>query len=117
MKLSAYGLTIKNLGIEINFTPEAEYLDFTKGHFEFEEDVKHIQSELENGNEAAWFSAKVSLNYKGLESEAEYLGGCSYNSFDEFTGEENGYFDDMLRTCFEDLKSKIEDIKNSKITL
>lgn len=109
MKLTKFATTLQSLGFEILFTPEQEYMN-PADSFENPEHVKQVEAQMD-WNPAAWFSAKVQLSFKGVVSEPEYLGGCSYTSFDDFTGEENSYFDDMLNACYDSLKAKVEAIK------
>lgn len=92
-------------GFNVNFT--ADYEDI-KPEYQFseKEDIDFVKEQIENDNLAAWFCAKVEIECEGVASDAEYLGCCSYSSFDEFTGEDSGYFDDMLKACFDNLKEK-----------
>lgn len=115
MKLSKFGQEIESKGINIIFEPLEEHIQ-PKDSFEFQEDIDYVINEYNSGNFSAWFCASVKLEFKGIESETEYLGGCSYKSFDEFTSLDNDYFDDMLKTCLNNLKEKIETIKNLEIT-
>ena len=107
MKLSKLGQKLTDAGIKIVFDALHEDSRISDC-FEEQEDIDSITEQYENGNEAAWFLASVKLEFDGIESDTEYLGGCSYASFDEFTGDYNGYFDDMLFTCYKSLKAKFE---------
>lgn len=97
---------IENLGAEIEFEPQEEDM---QPDFEDEEDVKRIEREYGNGNMAAWFCAHVTVRYRGLEND-DYLGGCSYNSFKEFTEMDNDYYLDMVNTTIERINSEIKAI-------
>ena len=52
------------------------------------------------GNDAAWFCAKVTAHCAGFHG-VDYLGGCSYESFEDFT-DRDGYFVDMVRAAMLD---------------
>jgi hypothetical protein len=110
MKLSKFAQQLEAEGIEIIFTPEEEYVSPAE-MYESESDIQWVCDQAEAGNMAAWFSAKVELKFDEIVSEPDYLGCCSYKSFSEFTGENDGYFDDMLRVCYEDLQKQQREIK------
>ena len=107
MKLSKLGQKLSDAGIKIIF--DALHEDTRISYcFSEQEDIDSITEQYNDGNEAAWFLARVKLEFEGVESDTEYLGGCSYESFDEFTGDYNGYFDGMLLTCYNSLKATFE---------
>lgn len=76
----------KLLAAEVTFslewTPEQESYH---GHFEYDTPEENAEAEhwitgqLMRGNEWAWFCAKVTASWNGIEA-ADYLGGCSYES-------------------------------------
>jgi hypothetical protein len=111
MKLSKLGKELKDRGYKIMFSVIDDDTDFTNMDYDISV-VEHIRSQISKGNEASWFLANVSLEYCGLISETEYLGGCSYNSLDEFTSTDNCYFDQMLKDCHLDIDRKIKRIKS-----
>ena len=113
MKLSTFAKTIEDKGVSISFIPHNEGTSIRDGYFDSKETEDKIIEDYENGNDAAWFCAEVKLTYFGLVSDSEYLGACSYQSFDEFTGTDGDYFDDMLNTCLADLKVKLLHVKNA----
>lgn len=116
--------TIQHKGIPINiylFTCE-EDID-PADHFE---DPRDVEFAREGGSH--WFCAKVEAR---LASDAEhranwphwgddgtpvgvdYLGGCSYSSFEDFYTGERGYYQDMKEAAvgelFEVLKRRVEE--------
>lgn len=99
---------LEKLGANVKFSAENEELN-PEDHFDNTEDVKYIIEQHEDGNPAAWFCAKVTVSYKD-QTETEYLGCCSYNSFQQFTGEENGYYLDMINTCINEINRVIDSI-------
>lgn len=92
---------------ELEVLPE---YDSPEGYFasgddeQDKETVSQILSDLENGNEYAWFTARVVAKYNGFEAD-DYLGACSYANETEFkTG---GYFDDMKSQALDSLVDQI----------
>lgn len=59
------------------------------------ETEKSIEEQLKAGNPWAWCIVEVRGEYKGL-SASEFLGGCSYESEDDF--KRGGYYEDMVLT-------------------
>ena len=68
--------------------------------------IKIVFDALQENESLIFDMYSVKLEFNGIESKTEYLGGCSYASFDQFTGTDNDYFDDMLLTCYNSLKAK-----------
>ncbi len=97
---------LKDLGVEITFDPQEEDMQPSNSMME-ENCVNHVIEQYNSGNRAAWFCAHVIVKYKGME-EDDYLGGCSYKSFKEFTSEKKGYYEDMIRTCIDRINKEIE---------
>jgi hypothetical protein len=56
-----------------------------------------------------WCVVKITGYYKGLESEPEYLGSCSYKSQKDFI-ENSGYYEDMVNTILTDLNNQVQEI-------
>lgn len=65
--------------------------------------------QLENGNEWAWCTVKVTATWEGLTA-MEYLGGCSYKSKEDFMCD--GYYMDMIDTCLAELTQKAKIISH-----
>lgn len=73
------------------------------------EALKWVTDEIDNGNEAAWFCAKVTgyLIIGDLMLIAEdHLCGCSYSSFKQF--KEDAYYSEMQRCVREELTAKLD---------
>ena len=98
--------TLEGLGVLIEFEPQEEDMI---PDFENEEDIKEVERKYNAGNMAAWFCAKVTVTYKGLTAE-DYLGGCSYNSFKEFTEIDNDYYMDMINTCINEINRQVQSV-------
>lgn len=58
------------------------------------------------GVSANWFRAKVMVRYRGFE-ETDYLGGCSYKSYDQFVKLKGDYFTDMVQTCVDRINEQV----------
>jgi hypothetical protein len=52
-----------------------------------------------------WFVAMITASKNGVELADEYLGGCCYASFDDFT--QCDYFHDMVETAIDVAKQTI----------
>jgi hypothetical protein len=63
-----------------------------------------VREKLESGNEWAWCVAKVSVEYEGVE-ESAYLGGCSYESAEDFK-EPGGHYADMVEEALGELRAR-----------
>ena len=69
-----------------------------------------VLERLENGDVWAWANVEVKCSYKGITSDSEYLGGCTYKDEDDFR--KGGYFDDMVETCLDNLNEKLRELVN-----
>ncbi len=81
------------------------------------EALEWIRRQLEQGNEWAWCTAHVVVNYQGLTGD-DWLGGCSYESEANFA-QDGGYYEsmvgeavDLLATKLEALATKLEALAN-----
>jgi len=54
-----------------------------------------------------WFCAKVTAAFAGITSDPEYLGGCSYNSYEDFTSEVGGYYEEMVLMSLKNLMDQL----------
>jgi hypothetical protein len=81
--------------LQIEFSALEEYAN-PVDRYETIELARNVQRELNRGNQAAWFSARIVVRLLGtdIESKPEYLGCCSYRSYDEFMQTE--YFNEMV---------------------
>lgn len=95
------------LGVRVRLYAEPEYLD-PREYFETAEDIEFALSG--EPGDPQWFSARVEVQLGPLEGAA-YLGGCSYTSFDEFIGERDGSFADLVREAFHALAEEIAIVK------
>ena len=97
---------LKSLNVDVIFTPEEEE-ENPFDQFEEKEVAEKICKEYDKGNFAAWFCAKVTVKYRDME-ETDYLGCCSYNSFNEFTNADEDYYCDMVNNCINQINKEIQ---------
>lgn len=83
-------------GIEIYFVPLVEYTSiYENGDGEYWDEIL----EKINNYELQYFTASVYASYKGIEIASDYLGGCIYDSFEDFYIKyKDDYFADMVNT-------------------
>jgi hypothetical protein len=104
-------LETSNQDYELIFEAFPEDLEVA-GQFDNPKDVLSILKRLDSGDESAWFLAAVTMKLKGTEIKVtEYLGGCSYKSFEDFFDRTDCYFGDMVKTTTEDLEVLIKEYK------
>jgi len=78
------------------------------GDDEFDTEVEDdILSQLDDGNEWAWATVKVTGSYFGMESH-QFLGCCSYRSEADFKS--CGYYTDMQSEVLADLQCAIDSL-------
>ena len=81
---------------------------------DFDESImKSFQRTLNNDSELQycgvshnWFDARVSVKYRGYES-TQYLGGCSYASYEEFKND--AYYYQMISEAIDEINRNIKD--------
>jgi hypothetical protein len=57
------------------------------------------------------FVAKVTAKFEGIELATDYLGGCIYESFEEFINQKDDYFDQMVNQVVKDGKEELKRLK------
>lgn len=86
---------------------QIQYLDEDESVYsalEVPSQIHWVNTELERGNAAAWFCAKMTAIYKGFIG-VDYLGCCSYESFSDF--ENDAYYKQMKENALDDLNATI----------
>lgn len=112
MKTISFELpTIENVDFEVECLPE--HIDFVGNCSAIDDETDaenedYIREQLENGNEWAWCTVKVTAKFKDSEG-TDYLCGCSYKNQADFT-EPGGYYDDMKQSAYNDLISQLEQL-------
>lgn len=81
-----------------------------EGHFSTGDDERDRKicaeiREKAEWNSWAWCCIKVTASWRG-HSASDYLGGCCYDSKEEFVSE-GGYYDDMVDRALEELNDEI----------
>jgi hypothetical protein len=94
------------LGVVIEFDPQEEDISPNDSFFDNEEWIQKITDRYNNGDLSAWFCAHVIVKYKGLEAD-DYLGCCSYSSFNDFLKADKDYYFDMINQCIAEINKDI----------
>lgn len=92
-------------GFQIRFYAAPE-IDRPEDHF----DDPEIVSKIYNGD-FAWFVAKVTASLAGVELGADYLGGCCYDSPEDFTLLSD-YYPDMINAAIANAKDTLAILKS-----
>lgn len=97
------------IGHKVSILFDYEYEDLPPEEcFDDPRDVAHILDRLSRFDDSAWFIAHVTVGLEGLGdlTFTEYLGGCAYDSFDEFILDSEP-FEDMVMQAFYGLNSVV----------
>lgn len=86
--------------IKLYTTPETEKPDWDLTPLELEELCNKI-----NSGEYLYFTAKVTAEKEDIELASDYLGGCCYESIQEFINDP--YYTDMKNTVLKEAKETI----------
>ena len=110
-------ITKDSPGVEIIFDPQHEDIQ-PEDIFLSPDDADYIQKiydACENSYfvEPMWFCSKVSVTFEDYE-EDDYLGCCSYKSFEDFQ-KPGDYYEDMVNNCIEAINKDIS--YENRITL
>lgn len=72
-----------------------------------------IYADLRSGK-TVWFCAQVQVIHKqlGFVLAEDYLGGCYYNDYDEFTNDHSGYVYDMVLGCVDVARDTLSDMRS-----
>lgn len=90
-------------GLEIYFEALEECLSLSEL---FPENTQEQLEEIENNN--AIFCAKVTAEKAGIELSSDYLGGCVYETEEDFYVKyKDCYFSDMVKTVLEEAKKEL----------
>jgi hypothetical protein len=95
--------------IELAFGPEYDAPDWD---FESEEERAELYEKINDGR-LSWFCARVRVLWNGQEISADYLGGCCYESVEDF--KRDGYFRDMVRTAISEARDYFKTIDLPKL--
>lgn len=98
--------TEKADGLEINFYTAPEVLHPRDLFDDSVDDIDEICQKINDGL-YMWFVAKVTASKAGVELASEYLGGCLYESYEQFVTD-NDYYADMRDSVIKEAKQKIQ---------
>lgn len=106
-----YKIDREKLAKLATFTFVAEFEDEKpEDHFGVQEHIDFARS-CDYYPHPGWFCAVVHASYAGIDGDPEYLGCCSYETYEEFTEEEGGYFTDMKSAALDDLIAQLESLE------
>ena len=61
-----------------------------------------------------WFMAKVVAEWEGLELATDYLGGCCYESFEQFANGQD-YHGDMIREVVSQAGARLKELSDKAL--
>ena len=102
---TVYTFKTARFALELAVEPEQAYLP--DWDFESDEQRDALAARIENGL-TLWFMARVRVTLDGRELAADYLGGCCYDTIEEFR--RDAYFYDMARTAIEAARAAIRNM-------
>lgn len=91
--------------IELAITPEDKAPDW---EFESEEQRQDTSRRIDNGD-LLWFVARVTASRHGVTLGTDYLGGCCYDSVQDFLRDE--YYFGMIDEAVGDARRMIEKLE------
>lgn len=91
--------------IRLSVTPEDQPIDWD---FETEEDRLETLEKIDNGS-LVYFIARVEAVKCGIVLASDYLGGCCYESVQDFV-DEKGYYQDMVDAVILEAGEMIEEL-------
>lgn len=95
--------TINGFEIDLSVTPEDQAPDW---YFENDEQRDELYEKIDNGT-LLWFVARVTASKHGVKLGTAYLGGCCYESIDDFINE-GGYWDDLVGESIAEARANIK---------
>lgn len=101
-------LTLQDIVISIIVEDESFSAYTQLGECMSKEEISELLEEARTSNVWKWCMVEVKGTYKGLES-SEYLGGCSYDSEEDFINNSE-YYNDMCEAVLSDLQKQVEEI-------
>jgi len=101
-------LSIQDVQIEIIVEDETFSAHEQLGECMSKEEIDSLLDEARNVNVWKWCMVEVKGTYKGLTA-SEYLGGCSYESEEDFKND-SGYYEDMVNAVISDLNKQIAEL-------
>lgn len=100
----------KKEGFDITFNALCEDYSIEDSFDETKEGFQKMYEDL-NSYYTVWFCAQIVVSKLGIKLGSDYLGGCYYNSYEEFINE-GGYIDDMINNAIIEAKRTIQELTN-----
>jgi len=95
---------------EINFYAEPEYESLSELFpDDTEEEIAEMEKNIENCK-LVYFCAKVTASLCGIELASDYLGGCVYDSYEQFTELDGDHYSDRKDTVLRNARTTINDL-------
>jgi hypothetical protein len=91
-------------GFDIVFSVAPEHVE-PDWDFEDEADKQDTLDRINRGD-LVYFVARVQAFKNGIELGTDYLGGCCYDSYDQFV-EASGYYADMVESAVSEARENI----------
>ena len=105
---SADGYTIKTYTAPETDDPRDHFLVEGEAQMGLNESLYSVIEDIEKGN-LAWFKVKVEASKNDIVLSYDYLGGCCYQSEEEFL-DIDGYWTDMCEAVLSEAQQKIRDL-------
>jgi hypothetical protein len=102
---TVYTFKTARFALELAIEPEYNYMP--DWDFESDEERDALIERIETGR-TLWFVARVRVLLDGREIATDYLGGCGYNTIEEFR--RDGYFYDMARSAIKDARATLRNM-------
>lgn len=100
--------------VSFDFTPEHEDQS-PEDHFDNQANIDEARSDY--SPHPGWFCSKVVASFAGIESYPQYLGCCSYATYEDYTSEERGYYMDQCEEALADLAAQLQETLDSLLPL
>ena len=95
-------------GFDLKINALVEYLPVSDLFDIDEKELSNIYDKLDK-YELMWFCANVSAYKNGIKLSDDYLGGCLYESLEQFIND-GDYIEDMKETVIKEAKQVIEEL-------
>jgi hypothetical protein len=96
---------VAGFDIELAMQPETYQPDW---EFHTEAERQQLLEDIDSGN-MLWFAARVTASKAGVVLSKDYLGGCCYESIEDFM-EPGGYYTSMLESAIEQARDKLAEL-------
>lgn len=105
----AWKFETKNFTVRLELLEEYETPDWD---FDTEQEKQELLNKINDGD-LLYFCAKVSVNWEGQEIGSNYLGGCCYESVNDFR--KDPYFFGMVAETVKEAREYFKDLTLPKL--